>query len=90
MVESVESVNCVLYCIFVWRCIHKLNCFIYIVSQIISICVWGRVGWMCVCVFFYVFALCCLYCAIIFMYLFSAYAHHYVFFMYVLVYMICT
>ena len=32
------------------------------------------------CVFFYVFALCCLYCAIIFMYLFSAYAHHYVFF----------
>ena len=47
----------VLYCIFVWRCIHKLNCFIYIVSQIISI--YMKEGVVCVCCF--VLVLCCLY-----------------------------
>ena len=86
----------VLYCIFAWCCIHKLNCFIYIVSQIISICGGGEEGRMGVCVFlclllcFMLFVLCIYYVAIVLKYLFSAYVLHYVFFMYVFVYDLCV
>ena len=55
----------VLYCIFVWRCIHKLNCFIYIVSQIVSIYMKGGGGVV------FVFALCSLCCVRVMLLLYS-------------------